>query len=671
MKKSSQLNFLFYISLFLLINCSLLAQQQLTNIPSVYINTTNNQSVSDKTTWVTGNVIVVSQDTSIALNMPMEIRGRGNSTWGFSKKPYRMKLDKKTNFMNMPAHAKDWVFLANHADKTLIRNAVAFKIGHLLGLQYSPAVQFVDLTLNNNYLGNYMVTDQMEVNPGRVDIEKQDTLDTTEPNITGGYLLEIDGFASGEPVWFTTTKGMKITVKSPDDEKINPEQLDYISNYIEDFEARLFSTDFKDPFKGYRAYVDSASLVNWYIASELTGNSDAFWSTYIYKKRSDNKLYFGPLWDYDIAFNNDDRLGDATEKLMSQYAHVNRTWIERMLQDEWFKAAVWKRWQLVVENNISGALTNYIDELSEMIDLSQQRNFIKWNMLNTRVYRETYLFPTYAQGVDYLKTYIGNRITFLNNSLKYIEPPKPSEPFVASNYNYLLINKKTNNVVDVTDNSLLLNSKLVMWEPIDEDAGQMWQIKQLNDSLFRFVNKNSALAMAGNGRGANLIQVAVNDNDNSQQWKIKPVSTGNLYGIVNMKSGYSINNSGGGFANGTNVIEYNNNIAGSENQQWYIQKINLINTGFAQSSLLKYRVEIYPNPASDLLSIRFDADVPQNIVVSIFDLTGRQRMVLNENFNSTGKHEITIPLTEMEAGMYFVQLINEKSEKTILKFVKK
>jgi len=653
------------------ISAFVFAQSQLTNLPSVYITTVNNQAVADKVTWVPANITVVSADTAQQLNMLTEIRGRGNSTWNLAKKPYRIKLDSKMHLLNLPAKDKNWVLLANYADKTLMRNAVAYKIGQILGFPFTPSVGFVDLTLNGSFLGNYIVADQIEVGANRVDIDKQDSTDTTEPNITGGYLLEIDGFANTEPVWFATGKGLKITVKSPDSDIINQTQIDYIKNYITNFETILFSSNFKEPVTGYRTKVDTASLVNWYIACELTGNPDSFWSTYIYKKRLDDKLYFGPMWDYDIAFNNDNRLGDITQKLMRQYAFNPRTWIEQMWLDEWFRQAVWRRWKEITANNLQGTLNTYINDTRALLDQSQQLNFNKWNILNTRVYRENYLFTTYDGGVDYLKTFIGNRINYLNSALLYTEPVKPSEPFVASNYYYMVMNKKTNNAIDVTQNSVASNANLVMWEPVEDDNAQLWEIRQVNDSLYRFVNKNSGLAMAGNGKSINLIQIPLNDADNSQKWKIKPVGTGNIYGIVNQKSGYSINNSGGSFANGTSVIEYTNNISGSENQQWYIQKINQITTGLVQNEFVARKFELYPNPAVQQISIRFATEQAQNLIFKICDIAGNQKYVNVVRENQTGNQVITVPVSELLPGMYFVSISNDKGESTTLKFIKK
>ncbi|MDE6120189.1 MAG: CotH kinase family protein, partial [Muribaculaceae bacterium] len=366
---------------------------------------------------------VVSADSKeTCTELPMGIRGRGNSTWGMAKKPYRVKFDSKTNFLDNKAKAKSWVFLANYADKSLIRNALAFEISSYVGLEYTPSIKFVDLVLNGEYQGNYMVTDQTEVAKNRVPVEEQEPTDTAEPEITGGYLLEIDGFADGEPVWFGTPQGLKITVKYPKDDEINPEQLDYITRYINDFENILFSDSFTDAEEGYRSMVDMESLVNWYIACELTANSDCFWSTYIYKKREDPKIYFGPMWDYDIAFNNDNRLGDTTNKLMREHAHNPRTWIQRLWKDESFRTAVNTRWKELVEQGIEQHLLDRIDYYAEMIDASQTLNFQKWNILNNRVYLENQIFSDYEGYISYLREFVSGHVAFLTESFDSTDP---------------------------------------------------------------------------------------------------------------------------------------------------------------------------------------------------------------------------------------------------------
>ncbi|MDR2474998.1 MAG: CotH kinase family protein [Bacteroidales bacterium] len=565
--------------------------KQMTNLPTIYINTDGGAAITSKTTYVSAKLLIVSSDPSEQLlgtdsdGVKTEIRGRGNSTWNMAKKPYRIKLDKKTRLLNMPASAKSWTLLANYADKSLIRNTVAFKISQLVGLEYTPQHRFVDVVLNGQYIGNYILTDQVEVREHRVPVEEQDVLQgmSSLPDISGGYLIEIDGFASGEPVWFTTGKNLKVTVKYPDSDEIVQQQIDYIQAFTQRFEDALFSQNFTDPDAGYRAFADSASLVNWYICCELTGNSDSFWSTFIYKRRGIDKFFFGPLWDYDIAFNNDSRLGDATRKLMRESAHNPKTWIKRLWEDEWFRQAVYRRWhKLVKDEQIQEKLSTCIDDASYLIDASQQKNYTKWGKLNQKVYLEQFLFPTYRQYVSHLETYIKQRINFLNESF-FIdnidnpqEPPQPepSRPFAADDYYYIIQNVKTNSLIDVQSQSTVENAMLTMWSPIPDEPSQEWIIKPTDETdVFRLINRNSKMAIASEGTtGKNLLQAIPDATDRRQQWRIVPVLTGDIYGLQNVASSYVSYVLGGSSANGVPVLEWNNYMTTQEEQQWYIQK---------------------------------------------------------------------------------------------------
>ncbi|MBR4963415.1 MAG: CotH kinase family protein, partial [Muribaculaceae bacterium] len=309
---------------------------QLTTVPTIYINTEGGVPVVSKDDYVNAYVSVrgAANEEDNITEVLTEIKGRGNSTWGMDKKPYRLKFDKKIKFLGNAAKEKNWVLLANYADKTLMRNALAFETArNMFEFGFTPSVTFVDVVLNGENLGSYMLTDQVEVKSKRVPVTEQDETTTiNDPEITGGYLIEVDGFADSEISWFQTTKGMKVTIKYPKDDEINSDQSSYISNYTQQMENALFSSSYTNAETGWRKYIDEASMVDWYIACELFGNSDAWWSTYMYKERND-VFKFGPLWDFDIAFNNDDRLGNATQKLMRTYAHDPKTWIARWWQD--------------------------------------------------------------------------------------------------------------------------------------------------------------------------------------------------------------------------------------------------------------------------------------------------------------------------------------------------
>ncbi|MBR2475558.1 MAG: CotH kinase family protein, partial [Bacteroidaceae bacterium] len=255
---------------------------QLTTVPTIYINTENGVGVTSKEDYVNAYVTVrgAENEEDNITEVLTEIKGRGNSTWGMAKKPYRLKFDEKIKFLGNEAKEKNWVLLANYADKTLMRNALAFETArNMMNFGFTPSVTFVDVVLNGENLGSYMLTDQVEVKKKRVPVTEQETTTTmSDAEITGGYLIEVDGFADSEISWFQTSQGMKVTIKYPKDDEINSDQSAYIANYTQNMENAMFSTNFTDAELGWRKYIDEASMVDWYIACELFGNSDAWWS---------------------------------------------------------------------------------------------------------------------------------------------------------------------------------------------------------------------------------------------------------------------------------------------------------------------------------------------------------------------------------------------------------
>ncbi|MDR2473094.1 MAG: CotH kinase family protein [Tannerella sp.] len=628
------------------------AQQQLTNLPAVFIQTVGGATIYDKINYIDARLTIRSSIPAHDMtDVVTGIRGRGNSTWKMPKKPYRIKLDKKARLFDANANAKSWVLLANYADKTLMRNAIAFKISELVGLDFTPTVQFVDLYLNNQYLGNYMLTDQIQEGKERVEIDEIPK-EPTETELTGGYLLEIDGFT--DETWrFTSSKNLNISIKYPDDD-ITSKHYIYIRDFINKFEERLFAADFTHPDNGYRTMTDTASLINWYIASELTGNSDAFWSTYIYKKREIDKIFFGPLWDYDIAFNNDIRLGDAQKKLMRENAHLPRTWIEQMWRDPWFRQAVERRWNELVASGLEASLTSYIDATTSLLNASQQQNFSKWKIFNQRVHYEYALFGNYQQGVDFLRSYIVERIKYLNQAFFISENDRPTPPFAAENFYYIIMNRRTHNVIDVKDHSNDAGAQLHLWQPVEEVASQLWKIEPIDNTYFCFINKQSGLVLTANGLQNNLLQTERNDTDPAKKWKITPAANGGFYGIESAVEPYyySVNNSGGGYDNGTPVIVYNNRITESENQQWYISKRELITANAPTMSIL---AAIKWHSVGNSLYIN---NLPDDAQVVIYNIVGQP---IQSTVGNNGQAVILLP----KRGIYVLSVGNRFSRKIV------
>ncbi len=634
------------MSILLLLTLNIVGQQQIADIPTFYITTENQEPIVEKSKYLKGELTIVSSDEKENFTAKMKIKGRGNSTWTMPKKPFKIKLDEKARLLNQKAKAKKWVLLANYADKSLMRNAVAFKISELLGLEFTPSARFVDVVFNGKFLGNYMMSDQVEVGKGRVPVDKQEKEDTTEPNITGGYLLELDGFAESEPVYFKTNKGVAITIKYPKDDEINKVQREYITNYTKQFEDILFSPQFKNVENGYRAYVDTKSLVNWYIACELTGNSDSFWSTYVYKKRNDPKFYFGPMWDYDIAFNNDYRLEDATEKLMREYAHEPKTWIKRFWEDVWFQKEVNKRWEELVNNGIEQTLIDYIDETKQLLNKSQKLNYQEWQTLGKVVYREQFVFPTYEENVEYLKTYIRNRIEFLNKSFVTEE----TEFEYEKNAYYNIINKKSGNAVDVSNEVTENGTKLMLWQPTEGKLTQHWRLEKDKNSNFIIINRTNGKAIKAIGhKGENIVLSELKNTDDFK-WNIVPTNVKKYFGIVGQAFGYSFNNSGGNLYNGNPLIEWNSNLNKSENSKFTFVKVGT--TGLINPNITPLNIQY--NPSTQTIKICNNRAFNKNSSITIYSLSGSKAININL-FN----YQSNINVSQLQKGIYLIKLVTD------------
>lgn len=382
-----------------------------TGLPLLSIST-NGIPVDSKEQYIAGYLqVIVNRAGDSLFGGAMEIRGRGNSTWGMPKKPYKIKLGKKAGLLGMN-DSKQWVLLANYTDKSLLRNELAFELSRRVQLAYTPASRFVDVVMNGQYLGNYQLVEQIEVDAKKVNIEKQPVLGTTLPEIKGGYLVEVDGFAQSEKIHFTTARSMMVSVHYPKDDEISAEQVDYITTNFQQFEDRLFADNFSDPSTGYQAYFDLDSYVNWFIVNEVLGNPDIFWSTYMYKSRNSDKLFTGPVWDLDIAANNDYRIGDATQQLMVDVAHEPKLWIKRLMNDPAFRHAVRDRWNLIKQDKVFD-LPQQVDQLSLPLHASQKKNFQKWPILSQKVWLNLQAAGSYPGELVYLKDFLTKRIAWL------------------------------------------------------------------------------------------------------------------------------------------------------------------------------------------------------------------------------------------------------------------
>ena len=398
---------------------------QITNLPTVVINTKGAQEVTSKEEELSSVVYIVSEEgKKLLATEKTGVRGRGNASWNFPKKPYRLKFDEKQQLLDAPAKAKKWTLINNYGDKTLMRNILAFELSRRFGLAYTPYCHPVDVVLNGEYRGCYQLCDQIEVNKNRVNIIEMEPEDVTLPELSGGYLIEVDAYASTEASHFYSTLGTPVTIKSPDDEDIVNAQTRYITDYFNRMENAVFASNFADPETGYRRYLDLDSFLKHFMVGEMSGNTDTYWSVYMTKDRESDKFFTGPVWDFDIAFDNDQRtypIEAHTDYIFASKGSVASEAMRRMVnrivkEDEGARQRLLELWSEA--RNTKGidetSLLEYVDKTVELLNESQKLNFLRWNILSERVHENPQASGSYEGEVAIVKNFIRKRLPQLD-----------------------------------------------------------------------------------------------------------------------------------------------------------------------------------------------------------------------------------------------------------------
>lgn len=366
------------------------------SIPHFFVTTDNGAPITSKSVYLYANILIEANGWGDDFEGRTRIRGRGNSTWGMPKKPYRLKLDKNAGLLNL-AEEKDWVLLANYIDPTLMLNAVAFKIGELIGLQYTNHSIPVDLTINGIYQGSYMLTEQVEISSSRVNVNKKQ-----------GVLLELDTNYDEDFQFISENYRLPVMVKDPDVE--SHEQFQKIKNDFQLFENLVASGSF--PNSGYKDYIDIESLVKYMIVYNLTHNMEINHpkSTYMYKDAS-GKYFMGPIWDFDWAFNYEGthmHFGSHTTPLFRKLgsSSTGNTFFSRFLEDPEITRLYRETWAKFHTEKMD-VLLKYIDFYALHITESQKNDYQVWKNGTTNFPYKVNQLKNWLKGrANYMDTYV-------------------------------------------------------------------------------------------------------------------------------------------------------------------------------------------------------------------------------------------------------------------------
>ena len=392
---------------------------QVTNLPTVSIHTQNGFIPYDKEHEIVSHLTIISDNGTRIVSEPGTTRERGNASRSFPKKPYRIKFDKKQQVLDAPGKAKKWTLINNYGDKTLMRNLLAFELSKRLGMPYTPYGAAVDVLLNGEYKGCYQLCDQVQIHPDRINITEMTPSDNSGSALTGGYLIEVDAYANHEKSWFSSAKGNPVTIKSPDEDSITTQQKSYIKTYFNQMESQ------------WETYLDKNSFLRHFLVGELSGNTDTYWSVFMYKERDDDMLYTGPVWDFDLAFDNDQRIYPVCNK--SDYIYRSggscagsmRSFVDKVVvisaEAREMMLSIWDeaRHSGLTEQN----LVAWIDAMEAELQQSQRLNFMRWNIMNTYVHQNAKIWGSFTAEVQNVRRFMKERLAWMDNKLKYTYVP--------------------------------------------------------------------------------------------------------------------------------------------------------------------------------------------------------------------------------------------------------
>ena len=372
--------------------------------------------------------------------LKMSIRGRGHSTWkDTEKKPFKIKLDKKADLFGLGKN-KHWVLVANAFDETLMRDRITAWLGDEMGFAFTPRGVPVDVVMvgsqsGEKYLGSYYFSENVRVDNNRLEIAELSDTDTDPKLITGGYLLQNGSqLRTGSPDRFFTSRGIEWATDTPSYDTEDGEtpqgetpkkhaQQEYIQNYIQHFEDVLFEEG-----TAYRDLMDVESAAKYWLVNMVALNNDAYTtgSTYIYKDRDPEggvaKLYWGPLWDFDFAWD----IRNITNGF-----HFGDEWVKALFYDTGeggFVQELHKQWpalKALMEKLVEDG--GIIDQYYRETKASAEKDYEIWHP-------EAEF--SYQNEVDELKYWIRERVSWADENFSMLDHASHKITFVADGKSY-------------------------------------------------------------------------------------------------------------------------------------------------------------------------------------------------------------------------------------------
>jgi hypothetical protein len=401
----------------------------LTDLPQFVIATKDAAPIVSKEVYVDATFVLTNPAASTpTANLNGRIRGRGHSTWGQPKNPYKIQFTNDASYAKVPDFLgmqknRNWALLADYFDRSLIRNKLALSLGsssvYSSGLKWTPSGQHVEVWLNGDYVGVYLLTEDIRIASSRLNIREM-SAKVADNETDGGYIVEVDVrldcFNEGDiNLQLVTPQNVSICIDTPDEGAITPNQLAYIKGLLTQVEQDLYGSNRFDR-------INPASFADWYLIQELFRNNDAAFvsSDYMWKDTDaatnplDRLVNMGPLWDFDRAAGNVNYLDNWKTEGCWVNTATEPNWFTRLLANPDFLALTISRWK-ANRAALATFVNTGIDTYERRLAQAQQRNFARWPIFDVPL-TNYYVFSNHAEEVAFVKRFLNERMAWLDKA---------------------------------------------------------------------------------------------------------------------------------------------------------------------------------------------------------------------------------------------------------------
>jgi len=663
------------------------------NLPIIVLNTNGQTILDEPKIPATMGIIYNGPDLRNQLSDPfndfngsigIEVRGQSSQSW--PKKQYALETwdasqqDVDVSLLGLPAES-DWVLYAPYIDRSLMRNVLTYQLAREMG-RYASRCRFVELILNGEYQGVYVLMEKIKRDKNRVDIAKLEPHENSGDDLTGGYILKIDKpgdpyFVSaypppGQPYGASYTIDYQYEYPDPDD--ISSAQEIYIQSEISAFEDMVAGDFFSDPDLGYSKYISTPAFIDFLLSNELAKNVDGYrLSTFMFRdKDSKGGLWnMGPLWDFNLGYGNANYYGAdhwndfELELLKDQIGSDGFQvpfWWYAFFEDSAFTRQTHQRWQELRQNIFSEEhIFSFIDHVADTLNEAQQRNFEIW--VGPGEYGGGfwpvpdifYTFSTYQDEVDYLKEWIGNRLAWMDEHLD-----KRADNVLKRNLarGSAVFTSGNETCCGNGDPARVRDGKTyTRWS--SGWANNQWIYIDLGQKC-RIDRVVLSWAQEHYGR---IYRLEVSDN--AQTWtQVHRTTNGN--GVIDDRP---LTNASGRYIR--MYGEQRNSDRGFSLWEFKVfgepltalpDEEKVIPSGFRL-------LTNYPNPFNPQTKIRFSMDQPAKIRIEIFDTAGKLVLSAADGWYPAGQHELNFESAGLSGGVYICRLTNQNGDSVSGKMV--